>query len=72
MATTAMRLEATLEQVEEGNNLWEKIREFVGAVAFELRPYFGPMFTNHPDLKYMDSNSIREKTLGDSELRNNK
>ena len=72
MATTAMRLEATLEQAKEGNSLSDKIREFVGAVAFEIRPYFGPMFTNHPDLKYLDSNSVREKTMGDSELRNNK
>ena len=72
MATTAMRLEATLEQAEEGNRLWEKIRDILDTVAFELRPFIGPMFTNHPDLKYLDSNSVREKTLGDSELRKNK
>ena len=70
MATTAMRLEATLEQAKEGNSLWEKIRDILDTVAFELRPFIGPMFTNHPDLKYLDSNSIREKTMGDSELRN--
>ena len=72
MATTAMRLEATLEQSKEGNSLWEKIRDILDTVAFELRPFIGPMFTNHPDLKYLDSNSIREKTMGDSELQNNK
>ena len=70
MATTALRQESILEQAKEGKSLWEKIRDILDTVAFELRPFIGPMFTNHPDLKYLDSNSVREKTLGDSELRN--
>ncbi len=70
MATTAIRQESILDQAKEGNGLWEKIRDILDTVAFELRPFIGPMFTNHPDLKYLDSNSVREKTFTDSKLRN--
>ncbi len=51
MATTAIRQESILDQAKEGNGLWEKIRDILDTVAFELRPFIGPMFTNHPDLR---------------------
>ena len=70
MATIAIRQEEILDRPKQKKSLGEKIRDVLDTVAFELSPYFGPLFTNHPDLKYMDSNSIREKTLGDGELRN--
>ena len=70
MTTITIRQGRIFSLPKEEKDLWEKIRNLLNTVAFELSPYFGPMFTNHPDLKYLDSNSVREKTLGDSELRN--
>ena len=46
MATTAIRQESILEQAKEGNSLWEKIRNFLDTVAFELSPFFGPVFSS--------------------------
>ena len=70
MATTAMRQEIVLEQAKEGKSLWEKIKDFADTVAFELSPYFGPVFSNQPSREYLSKSSIREKTFVDSELRN--
>ena len=70
MATTAMRQESVLEQAKEGKSLWEKIRDYLDTVAFELSPFFGPVFSNQPSREYLSKSGVREKTFVDSELRN--
>ena len=70
MATTAMRQESILEQAKEGKSLWEKIKDFMDTVAFELSPYFGPVFSNQPSKEYLSKTDVREKTFVDGELRN--
>ena len=70
MATTAMRQESVLEQAKEGKSLWAKIKNILDTVAFELSPFFGPVFSNQPSREYLSKSGVREKTFVDSELRN--
>ena len=70
MSTTALRQESVLEQAKEGKSLWDKIKDVVDTVAFELSPYFGPVFSNQPSREYLSKRGVREKTFVDSELRN--
>ena len=70
MSTTAMRQESILEQAKKGKSLWAKIKDILDTVAFELSPFFGPVFSNQPSREYLSKSGVREKTFVDSELRN--